>query len=771
MSFKFTQVSVSVMNKLSYSKKFMIISVLFLSVLVSPMYELIKSVHDEAEFTGKEIQGLVYLNPLMHLLEEVVEHRQLAWDASKGNTTARERMQANLADIENNTKLVESADQEFGEQFGVKEQWAKLKTSIANLTPQSSDAAYGDIINQIYGIYSPVQFSSNLILDPDADSYSLMDTIILQFPSFQDVLEQTRQLAYTGTQNKTLTHQEFVQLTTLKTQLETKFGMMKADIDTMYPNTADEELKSDIDPTYQDFSAKFNTYITTLNTIISSETSAGTYTPAQVQNQASALHEVSKKLYTVEAVVFKRLADTRYEGKFPKLYRTAIIAFFVLALVAYMMVGFYKSVTEAISKLSETSKKLAEGDLTTRLNLDTKDELKHLADSFNMIAESFEQLIFGIKSDTRSLSSTSEELSAAASQMKSSAVQMKSLSQDATTTTEELDLNIRTVASAVEQSSANIRQVFNASEQVEQNVQTVDKASSQVAQNLGKIAESAEEVSSSVHTIASAMEEMSSSLNEVSRNASQAASVATQAENTAVETKETVFTLGNSAREIGNVLELIKGIASQTNLLALNATIEAASAGEAGKGFAVVANEVKELARQSASATEEIRIRIEEMQKNTDAAVNAIATITDIIGEINTINNTIASAVEEQTATASEISKSIIGAAEASVEVSQNVQEAARLAGDVTQQAQQASDSVVQITRNLQELNMGTNEISSSAVQAAERASIMANSVDQVNHSSQDTESGASNVEKTAGRLSELASTLGHLVEQFKIAS
>ncbi len=215
----------------------------------------------------------------------------------------------------------------------------------------------------------------------------------------------------------------------------------------------------------------------------------------------------------------------------------------------------------------------------------------------------------------------------------------------------ELDGNVYTVAAAVEQSSANISEVFSASEKIDGNIQEVGTSINHMSTNITTLASAAEEMSTSVSTVANAIEEMASSLKEVSGSASQASSVAGKAAEFADKTRDTVNHLGKSADQIGKVVELIKGIASQTNLLALNATIEAASAGDAGKGFAVVANEVKELAKQSAQATEDIRQQIDEIQNNSDSAISAINEITEIIKEMNTNKQTIANAQEQQTVT------------------------------------------------------------------------------------------------------------------------
>jgi len=218
------------------------------------------------------------------------------------------------------------------------------------------------------------------------------------------------------------------------------------------------------------------------------------------------------------------------------------------------------------------------------------------------------------------------------------------------------------------------------------------------------VSAAAEQVSKNVQSVATGIEQMGASIREIAGNANQAAKVVEQAVRVAEATNSTIANLGQSSLEIGQVIKVITSIAEQTNLLALNATIEAARAGEAGKGFAVVANEVKELAKETAKATEDIGQRIDIIQSDTRGAIDAIQQISRIIGQINDIAGTIASAVEEQTATAREISGSVAEAATGSGEIAQNIISVAKAAQSTTQGASNSQQAAAELSRMAAEL-------------------------------------------------------------------
>ena len=258
------------------------------------------------------------------------------------------------------------------------------------------------------------------------------------------------------------------------------------------------------------------------------------------------------------------------------------------------------------------------------------------------------------------------------------------------------------------QEVANISQnLASASEELSANSQQMSANAEETAAQARVVSKNSEQVNKNLQTVAVGTEEMGKSITEIAKNATEAAKIATSAVKVAETTTTTIAKLGDSSTEIGQVIKVITSIAQQTNLLALNATIEAARAGEAGKGFAVVANEVKELAKETAKATEDISAKIETIQSDTKAAVQAIGNISSIINQVNAISATIATAVEEQNATTNEMSRNVSEAARGGSEIVQNIGGVAQAAESTTRGAgdtQQAAAELSKMGTALREL-------------------------------------------------------------------
>ena len=262
----------------------------------------------------------------------------------------------------------------------------------------------------------------------------------------------------------------------------------------------------------------------------------------------------------------------------------------------------------------------------------------------------------------------------------------------------QLGTAIREVVTSLRQIVDVTRLLIESSTKLSVTTNEMGASADETAQQAVVVSAASEEVSKNVASVASATEQMSASIREISRSSSEATKVASAAVRVAESTNTVVAKLGESSADIGKVIKVITAIAQQTKLLALNATIEAARAGEAGKGFAVVANEVKELAKETAKATEDIGQKIDAIQTDARGAVQAIAQITTTISQINDIQNTIASAVEEQTATTKEISHVIGEAAKGSAEIARNITGVADNAQSTARGAASAKGAAMEIT-------------------------------------------------------------------------
>ncbi len=351
--------------------------------------------------------------------------------------------------------------------------------------------------------------------------------------------------------------------------------------------------------------------------------------------------------FAVKAPVDELVANAASNSRV--IFLTSLLTLFAAVIAAVLVLR--SGVIKPISRIREVLVAFASGDLTRRLKVTSQDEVGEMSRALNVSFDKIAGTMKVINKESINLANASEEFSSVSVQISANS----------------------------EETSAQANAVSAASEQVNRNLQTV----------------------------ATATEEISASVHEISKNAEEAAKVAAQGLAAAVETNAIVSKLGESSAEIGKVIKDITSIAQKTDLLALNATVEAARAGEVGAGFAVVANEVKDLAKQTAAATENISRKIQAIQTDATGAVQALSAISTIIEKINCISSSIATAVAEQATTTNEMSRNLTEAARGSGEVVENIHgvaEAARSTSHGATDSQKAAQQLASMSTQLREL-------------------------------------------------------------------
>jgi methyl-accepting chemotaxis protein len=369
----------------------------------------------------------------------------------------------------------------------------------------------------------------------------------------------------------------------------------------------------------------------------------------------------------VAAVSSEILAPVAALGK---LNATVTVVMVVVAAISIFMLAsiLVKPIGLVVAGLSDAAE--GEGDLTKRLPVASKDEVGELSNWFNVFIEKVQAIIKDVSENANRLNQSSGNLSSISDLLSEGADQTSS------------------------------------------RVQTVMSSSERMSDNLNSVASSMEEAATNINMVASAADEMTATIQEIAQNTENARNITLEAVSQTHTASDQVGKLGMAAQDIGKVVETITEISEQVNLLALNATIEAARAGGAGKGFAVVANEIKELAKQTATATGEIKTRVESTQMSASETVNQISTIAGVVNQVNEIVATIASAVEEQFVNTKEIASNIVNASIGIDEVNKNVSGSNMSAADITAEIAKVTQQASEISSSSSQVSLSANDLS-----------------------------------------------------------
>jgi methyl-accepting chemotaxis protein len=629
------------LGRLRYAYKILVIPLLLLLLLGFVAKAYVDLQRGQVAFSAKERVGVAYLTPLLDLTARAITARHAA--VTGGEPAA--------AGIQDAVARVDAATGRYGAELDTVDGWNKAKQALARAGtadgPQAAFDAYNTAVTGLLALIVKTSDESNLTLDPDLDTYYLMDALVFRLPillaTTGRAVDQAALVRAAG--DAANQGQARVDLAIAAGTLATTRDSIDAGLATAMDNTASTTLRGRAEGGAAVHDA--------VNHVIDQATGAaksGDMTRLG-SRRGDQLRAATVALATALAPELDRLIKVRIGGFQAKARRVEVAIVLAVLVVAWLLVGLYRSATVPLHRMVATLGALATGDLTRSVPVETRDEIGQMASALNHAITRVRDAVQAINGSAGGLAGSSGELLAVSGSLRA----------------------------------------------------TAEEASAQ-AQTVGA---AAEQVSHNVDAVASGTEEMSGSITEIARSASQAADVAGEAVVIAEQTNQTVAKLGTSSAEVGAVVKVITEIAQQTNLLALNATIEAARAGAAGRGFAVVASEVKELAQQTAGATEEIGRRIETIQADTRAAVEAIGRIGQVIGRINDLQTTIASAVEEQTVTTNEISRTLSEVAGDSRSIAVSITGVTGAAAQTTGDAattQQTAEELARTTTELREI-------------------------------------------------------------------
>jgi methyl-accepting chemotaxis protein len=654
------------LNNLSIKSRMLLSVLLFLATLFYSMWNAYNSIGANITFAAMEEMGNQYQRPLAEILDSAAVLRVELARTRAGEPT-RDTASTAVASINRNMEKLKKVQEEIGADLQFTEEglksrgrdalkyelvaakWQAFAAAVAKDAKADLDADLVSFIADVRGMIAHSGDTSNLILDPDLDSYYLMDVTLLALPQTIDRLALIGSTLYPQIATGQLNDAERTEAAVMARMLaESDGARISGDMDV--------SLKED-----PNFYGRVEAYQTKGKALVEAYTQSNNAL-VELINGIAAVDRVSPDVFA------KKLADTQQSARsfliegydlldtllalridsYAGQQRQSIIIS-LIGIIASMVFFFIvaQTITRPLDKLTGTMQAFATNDLGVEIDYaDARSEIGKMARSIQTFKDNA---------------------------LKIEALKQEQAEQEARTSQERRALIERLLRDLQARIGNIVVALAGASTQLHGSATELACATKEASSRASGVARASDTASADVQTVASSAEELTASIREISAQTEESSLMISRAVDQVHETDLTVKGLAESSSKIGEVVQLINEIAGQTNLLALNATIEAARAGEAGKGFAVVASEVKSLANQTAKATEEITASIASMQSDTKKAVDAIHNIGRIIEQINGVSSSIASAVTEQTAATQEIAQSIQRVSVSTAEVNSNI--------------------------------------------------------------------------------------------------
>jgi methyl-accepting chemotaxis protein len=718
--------AIALLDRLGLARKLVVIALVLIAPALFATWQFRSQQNAQIAFSAKERVGVRELVPAGRLLADLARARAIAVGAAAGDTTAARGVSGAREAVGRSSAALEAVDRELGDQLGTRRSWTRLRASIAKTLERPADAsdaldAYDGLTAATLQLIVQAGNESNLILDPDLDSYYVMDALVNKVPATLDAAGRVsgREVAMVASDHST--EADRILLAVDQGVVNSTIDSAQSGLRTAYARTSDRTLRAALEAP----AAGLAGTLASLSAELSRAVQRGPDATAAAMLGVDAVGDAAT-LQARLAPALDRLLAARVARLRASAQRTYVVVGVGIGLAAYLFLALFFAMTGSVDRMVRAADAIAEGDLEQDLAVRSRDEIGALAQAFARMvaylrdaADAAGRIARGDltappqpRSDRdvfgTAFASMAAQLRALVGRLSDSAGQLAAASQRMTATTREAGRSFEEIAGAMDEMAHGARD----------QVETVERTRSLAEEMAGASRASADDA---IATRRSADEART-----LARDGAATVSAASEAMHglraSSARATDTIAELGARSEQIGSIVATIAGIAEQTDLLALNAAIEAARAGEHGRGFAVVADEVRKLAEESRRATAAVATLVEEVQVHTRRAIEAVASGAQV-GEDG------ANAVEAARASFERIDAAVDAMAERVAQIAAAVDQVAdgsdRVRGDiatVARVAERSSASTEQVSASTQQTAAATQEIASSAVELARTA-------------------------------------------------
>ena len=684
------------MSRLKYAQKFILLSVIMIIPLIVLLVSLITELQSDIQTVQNERTGVNYINSIYPVIVQLQQHREVADELLNGDTSAKAKLDGIEQQIATSITSIDADQKALADQLLVTDQWRKieqewdeLKSNTTKLTPKKSFEAHTQLIDKLLDLNLFAADQSGLTLDPKIDSYYVMDMMINRVPT---MLELAEQLTLEGKQILNLKQMSIEQRTNLaiqSTQIQDQLhGMQKAMTKINDFNSATTQR---IESAAGISTKSIEQFLKTVDKEILNAPSFNKNSGDFVAEGKNSI-EGTQKLYTLIVEELNQLLSDRYDTLNLNRTTTLVIVFVAMIVVLLFYLGFYSNVHSTIKTLQIEANKMAQGDLSSQFQLNTRDELRYVGEAFNEMSDSLNTLLLHNQEISEQVAAASEELSA--------------LAIEATSVTQNIAHSVGSISDG-----ASVQQ--KVSEENAQAMNEVATAINRIAETAADVADVASEMTKGATLGETKLQETLHQMNGI---------------HTAVhQSSELTVELNQHSNEIESIVSVIMEISAQTHLLALNANIEAARAGDQGSGFMVVANEVRKLAEQTTGSAQsiatlvgnvrtlldQVTVSMEESTKVTEQgmaankeAVQAIGTVLQSIGQVAGHIQEVSAASEQVSANTQEVTAAIgemVGITRNTAEEARNVAAATKQQMSSLEEVQSSSEMLSSSAQQLQD--------------------------------------------------------------------